>query len=65
MITKTKAEMDAQNFLRYAFGETPVGSADNESVDRAYSPELRAFFRKTYGFPLPGNPHWVSWAVQK
>ena len=24
--------------------------------------ELRTFFRKTYGFPLPGNPHWVSWA---
>ena len=27
--------------------------------------ELRYFFRKTYGLPLPGNPHWVSWAVQK
>ena len=49
MITKTKAEMDAQNFLRYAFGETPVGSADNESVDRAYSPELRAFFQGRIG----------------
>ena len=24
--------------------------------------ELRHFFRSTYGFPLPGKPHWVSWA---
>jgi hypothetical protein len=23
--------------------------------------ELRTFFRSTYGFPLPGKPHWVSW----
>ena len=27
--------------------------------------ELRAFFRKTYGLPLPGKPHWVSWDVKK
>ena len=22
---------------------------------------LRVFFIQTYGLPLPGNPHWVSW----
>ena len=27
----------------------------------ANAKELRAFFRETYGFPLPGKPHWVSW----
>ena len=46
---KTKAEADAQNFLRYAFGETAVGSADNEAVERDYSPELKAFFRGRIG----------------
>lgn len=45
----TKAQADAQNFIRYAFGETPVGSAENESVERAYSPELRAFFQGRLG----------------
>lgn len=49
MTILTKTEIDAQNFLRYAFGETPVGSADGESVDRAYSPELRAFFQGRIG----------------
>lgn len=49
MTVLTKAEVDAQNFLRYAFGETPIGSAENESVDRAYSPELRAFFQGRLG----------------
>ncbi|NOS72030.1 MAG: hypothetical protein HOP33_19145 [Verrucomicrobia bacterium] len=24
--------------------------------------EFRAFFRDTYGFPLPGKPHWVAWS---
>jgi hypothetical protein len=48
----TRAEEDAKNFLRYAFGETPVGSAENESVDRAYSPELKAFFQGRLG-PVP------------
>ena len=23
--------------------------------------QLLAFFQTTYGFPMPGNPHWVSW----
>ena len=27
----------------------------------ANAAELRTFFRSTYGFPLPGKPHWVSW----
>lgn len=49
MSPPTKADYDAQNFLRYAFGETPVGSADNESVDRAFAPELRAFFQGRLG----------------
>jgi hypothetical protein len=27
----------------------------------ANAAELRTFFRVTYGFPLPGRPHLVSW----
>lgn len=46
------------NFLRYVFGETPVGSADNESVDRDYSPELKAFIRGALG-DIP-NAWWLN-----
>lgn len=39
----------AVNFLRYVFGETPVGSAENEAIERAHSPELRAFLQGVLG----------------
>lgn len=49
MAIETKAEADAKNFLRYAFGEVAVGVSESESFERAYSPELRAFFQGRLG----------------
>lgn len=45
-------------------GRKLTGAEENElAVNDGFADaaELRKFFRKTYGFPLPGKPHWVSW----
>jgi hypothetical protein len=51
-ITLNGRQLDSQEQYQLAVGD----GFEN-------APAMRAFFKQTYGLPLPGNPHLVSWKI--
>jgi hypothetical protein len=54
-ITENKIILGKQELTRAEENQLAVNDGFHNAA------ELRTFFRSTYGFPLPGKPHWVSW----